>query len=333
MPSRATIRKKSANAAPVRHTATSLASGAQTFKGRLGLCCLFVEEPIQFRTTTAASLMRLDRASQLQKLSKICLSNCQALLKALQYCASQGIGAFRIVSSLLPLKTQPQVGYELSDLPESIAILAALEACRTFAAAENIRTSFHPDQFVVLNSPRPEVVEHSLADLQSHADLAELIGADVINIHGGGAFGDKAAALTALTRQIERLPDRVRSLLTLENDDRVFSPADLLPVCRSTGVPFVYDVHHHRCLADDLSVEFVTEAAIATWDREPLFHLSSPLEGWSGPRPHRHHDFIDPADFPSCWLPLSVTVDIEAKAKEKAVLQLRSRLGAATFEK
>lgn len=299
------------------------------FAGRLGLCCLFVGQPIAFRTTTATSLIRLDRRAQLEKLSQIAVTNCRALRSAIQFCATNQIGAFRIVSSLLPAKTHPVVGYQLDDLPEALALYSQLKECRTIARANAIRLSFHPDQFVVLNSPRDEVVQRSIEDLATHAEWAELVGADVINIHGGGAFGDKPAALDRLTRQIERLPDPIRSRLTLENDDRIFTPSDLLPVCRSTNIPLVYDVHHHRCLPDGLTIEAATQLAMKTWNREPLFHLSSPLEGWSGPRPERHHDYIDPADFPDCWLPLSITVDVEAKAKEVAVRRLQSDLFAS----
>jgi len=51
-----------------------------------------------------------------------------------------------------------------------------------------------------------------------------------INIHGGGAYGDKKSALRRLARQIEKLPDHVRTRLTFENDDRVYTPSDLLPL-------------------------------------------------------------------------------------------------------
>ncbi|MCC6234326.1 MAG: hypothetical protein IT580_16910, partial [Verrucomicrobiales bacterium] len=59
---------------------------------------------------------------------------------------------------------------------------------------------------------------------------------------------------------------------------------------------------------------------------EPLFHLSSPLEGWSGPKPERHHDYIDAADFPSEWRGWPLTVEVEAKAKELAVARLLADL-------
>ena len=200
--------------------------------------------------------------------------------------------------------------------------MARFRVCGAFAQERELRLSFHPDQFVVLNSPNPRTLAHSLTELSYQAEVAEWVGADSINIHGGGAYGDKTAALRTLRENVERLPALVRSRLTLENDDKIFTPSDLLPVCADTGVPLVYDVHHHRCLPDDLSVKAATERAVATWNREPLFHISSPLAGWRGPKPERHHDYIHPRDFPPVWKPLVVTVEVEAKAKELAVLKL-----------
>ena len=140
------------------------------------------------------------------------------------------------------------------------------------------------------------------------------------------AYGDKRKALEDLARNLGRLSQRARSRLTFENDDTVYTPADLLPLCRAEGVPLVYDVHHHRCHGDGLSEAEATERALATWGREPLFHLSSPLAGWEGPKPERHHDFIDLRDFPVCWRGLDLTVEVEAKAKEVTVLKLMSDL-------
>ena len=260
------------------------------------------------------------------KLSRLCLANAESLLLALQYCADNDIGSFRIGSSILPIKTHPQVGYSVDDLPESDVIVGAFRRCGALACQHGIRTVFHPDQFVVLSSPREEVVEKSIDELEYQAEVAEWVGADVINIHGGGAYNDKTSALTRFARNLDRLSDAVRSRLTIENDDKVYTPSDLLPLCRATGLPLVYDVHHHRCLSDGLTIEQITDAATCTWDREPLFHISSPKDGWSGPKPQRHHDYIDPGDFPDCWRRLAVTVEVEAKAKELAVLRLRDEL-------
>lgn len=262
----------------------------------------------------------------MSRISELCLSNADALLDSLDYCTDNGIGAFRVNSQILPLKTHPGAGYEVHELPDSDDIISRFNECGDFAREHNIRLSFHPDQFVVLNSPNSDTLAHSITELDYQAEVAEWIGADTITLHGGGAYGDKVTALRALRRNIEKLSDRVRSRLALENDDRVYTPSDLLPVCTDTGVPFVYDIHHHRCLPDGLTIAEVTDRARMTWKREPLFHISSPLEGWDGKNPRRHHDYINPEDFPDEWLGWKLTVEVEAKAKELAVGRLLAYL-------
>src|ERR1035437_4227436 len=228
---------------------------------RLGLCCQFSQAPIKFRTTTATALARLPRRDQLVRLAELCRHNADSLLAALEFCATHSIGAFRIQSQILPVKTHPQAGYRIEELPEAKDIVMRFQRCGAFAKEKNIRTGFHPDQFVVLNSPDRGVVGRAVADLEYQAEVAEWTNADTINIHGGGAYGDKRAALKALRRNLNRLSSRSRSRLTLENDDKSFTPADLLPVCRAEGIPLVYDAHHHRCCPDGLSVEAASAAA------------------------------------------------------------------------
>lgn len=298
---------------------------------RYGLCCMFRDQPIKFRTTTAAAIGRLKRADGLAKLSALCMANADALLASLQFCAGHGIGCFRINSQILPLKTHPEFGYAIDDIPEGDEIIRRFKKCGRFAKKHHLRTCFHPDQFVVLNSARPDVVDKSIAELEYQSEVAEWVGADVVNIHGGGAFGDKQKALAEFARILKRLSRRARSRLTVENDDRTYTPADLLPMCRAEGIPLVYDVHHHRCNRDELSEEEATGQAIATWNREPMFHISSPIEGWKGPHPERHHDFIDIRDFPVFWHDLDLTVEVEAKAKEVAVLKLKKQLAERWF--
>lgn len=84
---------------------------------RLGLCCIFSEEPIKFRRTTAAYLERQPLSDRRQYLADIASANAAALKAALVYCRDNGIGAFRINSQILPLKTHPSVGYDITDLP------------------------------------------------------------------------------------------------------------------------------------------------------------------------------------------------------------------------
>ena len=87
------------------------------------------------------------------------------------------IGCFRVNSQILPLKTHPNFGYRVDELPDAPEIAERFQACNGFAHAAGLRTSFHPDQFVVLNSPRADVVESSVRELEYQAEVAEWIGA------------------------------------------------------------------------------------------------------------------------------------------------------------
>jgi UV DNA damage endonuclease len=296
---------------------------------RWGLCCQFLDSPIRFRTATHRYVHGLERDVQRTYLSAIARANAQALHDAVDRCEQLGIGAFRINSQILPLVTHPVTGYRLADLDADGTITAAFVAAGSRAREANVRLSFHPDQFVVLNSEQERVVESSLGEMAAQGEIAELVGADVLTLHGGGAAGGIAAALSRLERGIERLSPAARSRLALENDDRSFTPEALLPLCERLGVPLVYDVHHHRCNPDALDADAATERAAASWgSREPYFHVSSPRDGWErDPRPHA--DYVTPDDVPASWRSMQITVDVEAKAKERAVLALRDALVTA----
>jgi UV DNA damage endonuclease len=293
---------------------------------RFGLCCIFKEHPITFKRTTATYLSRFSPREQRARLSEICLANAQNLMSALEFCFQNHIGDFRINSQILPLKTHPEAGYDIFDLPDSDQIIETFKACGKFCQNHDIRTTFHPDQFIVLSSPTPDVVSRSIADLEYQAQVAQWVNADVINVHAGGVYGDKGSALKRLEQTIKTLSDPVKKRLTLENDDRSYSPADLLPLCTRMGIPLVYDVHHHRCLKDHLSIEEATCRSVETWDREPVFHLSSPKNGWDAPDIRKHHDYIEVTDLPDFWRSMDVTIEIEAKAKELAILKLMNDL-------
>ena len=294
---------------------------------RLGLCCQFLDSPIRVRTATHRYVSTLSRAGRRTYLATIAADNAAALAAAVERCTELGIGAFRINSQMLPLGTHPVSGYALEALDKVGEIQAAFASARELARTRGIRLSFHPDQFVVINSERAEVVRSSVEELEYQAGAAEMVGADTVVFHGGSAAGGVPAAVERLARGLDLLSDRARRVVALENDDHRFAPADLLPVCRKFGVPLVYDAHHHRCHPDGLSVDEATDLAAATWgEREPYTHISSPRGGWNGSNPRPHADFIDIADFPRSWPGRRMTVDVEAKQKERAVIRLLDQL-------
>jgi UV DNA damage endonuclease len=310
-----------------RGVMTAAALPAPGSRLRWGLCCQFLDSPITFRTATHRYVASLESRVARRYLGEIAAHNADALAAAIERCHELGIGAFRVNSQVLPLATHPVTGYNLEQLDPFGAIAGAFEWAGELARAYDVRLSLHPDQFVVLNSEREPVVRSAVQELELQARIAEMIGADVIVLHGGGSAGGIEAAVKRLERGLELLSPRVRERLAFENDDRCFTPRSLLPLCQRSGVPLVYDVHHHRCLADGLSIDEATELAFGSWhSREPYAHLSSPKGGWQTPNPRAHADYIDPADFPDAWRGRTMTIDVEAKAKERAVLAAKEAL-------
>ncbi|HEU4830499.1 MAG TPA: UV DNA damage repair endonuclease UvsE [Gemmatimonadales bacterium] len=298
---------------------------------RFGLCCQFLDAPIRFRSATHRYVSGLAPGARAEYLRAIARANAASLLQAVEACAALGIGAFRITSQILPLGTHPSSGYSLESLDADGSIQSAFRTAGAMARALDVRLSFHPDQFVVLNSVREDVVASSVRELDFQARLAALIGADTLVLHGGSMTGGRDAAIERLARGIDRLGGEARARLALENDDRRFTPADLVPLARRSGVPLVYDVHHHRCHPDGLDVEEATAAAAETWGgREPWAHISSPRDGWSAANPRPHADYVDPADVPAEWIGRRLTIDVEAKAKERAVVAIMAALAVGT---
>merc|ERR1711991_160395 len=99
-----------------------------------------------------------------------------------------------------------------------------------------------------------------------------------INIHIGGAYGDKEKSMERFCKNFERLPDSVKTRLTVENDDKatMYSVTDLYEgVYCKIGIPIVFDYHHHRFCDGGLSEEDALEVAISTWiDTVPVVHYS-----------------------------------------------------------
>jgi UV DNA damage endonuclease len=301
---------------------------------RLGLCCTFADnDAIHFRTSTVRYASTLPASKRTEFLHDLAEHNARTLAEAVRWCAEHSIFAFRVVSGLLPLYTHPVVGWRLTDSTRGAALRNQLAAVGVQARKLGVRLSFHPDQFVVLGSATESMVCAAIAELEYQAECAELLGADQLTIHGGGAVGGKPQALTRLRRGLERLSPRARTRIALENDDRVYTVEDLLPLCREEAVPLIYDVHHHRCNPDSLNVGDATRAAAETWrGREPWMHISSPAAGWTGADARPHAEYIKPADVPREWLALTATVDVEAKQKERAVLRLQRWLNARAAE-
>ncbi len=155
---------------------------------------------------------------------------------------------YRMSSDIAPYATHPDMPQFHAMVAESAAELRALGAK---AKALGIRLSFHPSQFVVLNSPDPELVRKSVWDLVSQAEMLdrmELGPEAVMVIHVGGAYGDRPPSNARWVETWPTLPEPVRRRLVLEHDDIRFSAADVLWIHEQTGVRLIFDHQHFWCL-------------------------------------------------------------------------------------
>jgi UV DNA damage endonuclease len=112
------------------------------------------------------------------------------------------------------------------------------------ARANNVRLSFHPDQFVVLASDRPEVVNKSIEEFEYHADMARFMGygkqfQDIkINVHISGRAGPEG-----IRAAYKRLTPEARNCITIENEEMTHDLHTVLQI--ADLVPIVMDIHHH----------------------------------------------------------------------------------------
>ncbi len=216
----------------------------------------------------------------------------------------------------------------------------------------DLRLSFHPSQFIVLNSPEPALRDKSIWDLRVQAEILdrmELGPEAVLVIHVGGSYGDNISGIDRWCATWEKLPERVKARLVLENDDLRYSAAEVLEIHRRTGVRLIFDLQHFWCLnPEGLELIPTVEKFLATWPTgvRPKMHLSSPrtqlrevkrknrktgrketvLQApvWTG-----HADFVHPFEFISFLraIPhLDFDIMIEAKAKDLALMRLRQDL-------
>lgn len=305
---------------------------------RFGLCCQFADDAsFRFRTTTVAHLTRLVAAdpagaTAFEFYRVLVEHNLATLERVLAWCDRHGVTAFRIGSDLWPRATHALVRPWVDTLFADATVVMQCARIREFARANDIRLSEHPDQFLVGNSLRPDVVRSTMLELEWRAQLGSALGVDVLCIHVGSGAPDADAALWRWEETLAGLSADVRRLIAFENDDRTFTPEQILPACLAWDIPLVYDAHHHRVNPDGLDEDEATLFALATWgEREPHFHLSSPREGWEARDARPHHDVIDIEDWPTIWTELldagvRFTVDIEAKGKERAIFALRTGL-------
>ena len=276
--------------------------------------------------TTGRSMIRRTFDSRgILYASEKTLSNCSDLEEIVKWNINNGYKFFRVTSNLAPWKSE----YRWDDMPDIEQIRKHLWSAGTMANTHNLRLTSHPGPFNVLTSPHPHVVTNCVRDLTDHGDVFDMMNLsrtpyNKINIHIGGAYGDKESAMKRFCENFELLPDSVKSRLTVENDDRasMYSVKDLYyGVYKRIGIPIVFDYHHHKFCSGDMSEQEALEMAISTWpsDITPVVHYSESRRKEQLDetiRVQAHSDYIyDEID----TYGHDIDIMVEAKHKELAV--------------
>ena len=274
--------------------------------------------------TGRSMIKRTFKARGIEYASELGLQNCKDLFEIVKWNNENGFPFFRITSNLFPWSSE----YKLEDMPDYFEIGSTLANVGKYVADNNMRITSHPGPFNVLTSPHPHVVDNCINDLSTHGEVFDMMGLsrtpyNKINIHIGGAYGDKESAMARFCTNFVRLPDSVKSRLTVENDDKatMYSVRDLYDgVYKVIGIPIVFDYHHHQFCTGDLTEQKALELAIKTWgDIKPVVHYSESRRDEKKDdtiRVQAHSDYVyDKIE----TYGNEIDVMVEAKAKELAV--------------
>ena len=276
-------------------------------------------------TTNRSMVKRTFEAKGLDYVSELTLLNSRDIIKILEWNRLNGIKLFRLSSELIPWGD----GLDLTQLKDYKEIKFELKRAGDFAKYWGMRINSHPGPFNVLPSPNESVIQKTIADLELHGKIFDMMGLSKtpynnINIHCNGVYGDKKSAMDRFIQNFKKLSPSVRKRLTLENDDKasMYSVKDLMYIYERTGIPIVFDYHHHQFCTGGLTEEEALKLAVSTWPKgiTPVVHYSESKalhENDNKLKPQAHSDYIK--SLPDTY-ELDVDIMVEAKAKELAIL-------------
>jgi UV DNA damage endonuclease len=259
-----------------------------------------------------------------QRIRETYHNNVDQHLRILPNLINNKIKLFRLTSTMLPLyEFCGEIAKNDELLKKKFATLGS------YFTKYGIRVTCHPGQFTVISSDDDKVVENAIKELEYHAWMFDMMGLpntaySAINIHGG-----KSDRSEKIVDVVKSLPDNVKNRLTFENDESSYNVRELLDISSKTGIPVVFDSHHHVFNTGSMSIEESVVETMKTWgDIKPLQHLSNTekgLENGSFTERRKHSDYIHyiPQKQLDMMIEDKIDVDIEAKAKNLAVLKLR----------
>jgi len=272
---------------------------------------------------SASSIFRLKSYSEARLKTSI-ENNLDCLLRILQFNLENRLYFFRISSDLVPFASHPVNRFSWQK-----HFQIEFEEIGEFIVKNRMRISMHPDQFTLINSSKDEIFERSKRELVYHAEILDLMKLDTsakIQIHVGGAYGDRKASMERFVARFYRLPDSVIRRLVIENDDKLYDVNDCLEISEEIQIPVLFDAFHHKQNNSALqtlkeSFSYVAKSWNEGRDGVPMVDYSSQEPNGL---PRQHSERIKLEDF-GLFLkqtePFDFDVMLEIKDKEKSAIK------------
>lgn len=204
----------------------------------IGYACLALGVP-----DTAMKSCLMKNATE-ARLFALIGENLKSLENLVDYNIANDIKLFRISSDLIPFGSSP-----VNTLPWWEIFEKEFQRIGEKIKKSGMRVSMHPGQYTVLNSLDDDVVARAILDLVYHARVLTSLQTNAkhkIILHIGGVYGDQEQAAKRFIENFERLPDKVKSRLVIENDDKSYAIDDVLAIGRKLEIPVVFDLFHHK---------------------------------------------------------------------------------------
>lgn len=257
-----------------------------------------------------------------ENLINIIEHNLDTLEKTIDYNIKMNITFFRLSSDMIPFGSS-----EVNTLNWDKLFKEKFQKIGEKIKENNIRTSMHPGQYTVLNSPKEDVIKRAVEDLEYHNRLLNALQMDKtskIILHIGGVYGDKKSAIERFEKNYNLLRKEIKDRLIIENDDKSYNIGEVLEIGMKNNIPVVYDNLHNALLPTDQNKNdsYFIELVNKTWKdsdgKQKIHYSQSANEMKNG----SHSKTIDLEEFKE-FLEGIPDVDIMLEVKDKNISAIK----------
>tara|TARA_R110002153_G_scaffold7259_1_gene32627 strand:- start:16664 stop:17710 length:1047 start_codon:yes stop_codon:yes gene_type:complete len=260
---------------------------------RIGFCCKYmdpdqtqkpkvlkeIQQNFTEKGTTVAWCNRQEKPVAEDKLLDVVTHNMKSAYNLVEYVSTlpENRRMVRLGSNQIPMATEPTWRYLWEDRNNRAELHKGFARIGELARAKDVRLSFHPGQFCVLASDRPDVVERSIDEFEYHANMARWMGYGrkfqdfKINVHISGR-----QCAEGIIKVLPRLSPEALNTITIENDEMCHGLDESLKL--KDHVALVLDIHHH-------------------WIRNEEYiqpdddRVKEVIDSWRGVRPAMHYSY------------------------------------------